>query len=44
VETNGEATAIDELVGKFDGADYRVQDLLVALVASDAFRFVGVEQ
>jgi hypothetical protein len=44
VETKGEAPAIEELVGDFDAGEYRVQDLLVALVASDAFRFVGVEQ
>ncbi|MEJ7734866.1 MAG: DUF1592 domain-containing protein [Polyangiaceae bacterium] len=44
VETKGEAPAIEELVGNFDAGEYRVQDLLVALVASDAFRFVGVEQ
>ena len=44
VENKGENPAIDELYGKFEGADFRVQDLLVALVASDAFRFVGVEQ
>lgn len=44
VEQKGEAPAIEELVGKFDEGGYRVQDLLVALVASDAFRFVGVEQ
>jgi hypothetical protein len=44
VETGGEELALEGLVSDFEGAGYRVQDLLVELVASDAFRIVGVPQ
>jgi hypothetical protein len=41
VETSGEEGAIDDLAASFEGSGYRMQDLLVELVSSDAFRLVG---
>ena len=44
VETTGEQPLIEALVADFDGDGRRLQSLLVELVSSDAFRFVGAEQ
>lgn len=44
VETEGEEIAIEGLVQEFRSSGHRLQDLLVELVASDAFRIVGAAQ
>ena len=41
VETSGEKVEIKELEAAFTGSGFRLQDLLVELVASPAFRIVG---
>jgi hypothetical protein len=41
VETPGEEQAVAELGDAFERSGYKLQDLLVELVASDAFRYVG---
>ncbi len=43
IETEGEAKVVNDLVTGFQGASYRVQDLMIDLVTSDAFRWVGEE-
>jgi PAS domain-containing protein len=42
IDTSGESPALKELDASFADSGYRMQDLLVELVASDAFRLVGV--
>jgi hypothetical protein len=42
IDTAGETPALDELDKSFAASGYHLQDLLVELVASDAFRLVGV--
>ena len=42
LDTAGEARALADLDASFATSGYRMQDLLVELVASDAFRLVGV--
>jgi uncharacterized protein DUF1592/uncharacterized protein DUF1588/uncharacterized protein DUF1595/uncharacterized protein DUF1587/uncharacterized protein DUF1585 len=42
IDTTGEAPALTELDKSFADSGYHLQDLLVELVASDAFRLVGV--
>jgi hypothetical protein len=42
IDTKGESTALTELDASFADSGYHLQDLLVELVASDAFRLVGV--
>ena len=44
VETDGEEMELEGLIQDFESSGYRVQSLLVELVASDAFRIVGVAQ
>lgn len=44
VETPGEEPALAGLAAAFEGSGYRVQDLLVELVSSDAFRVVGTPE
>jgi hypothetical protein len=41
VETSGEKAEIEELEAAFTGSGFRLQDLLVELVSSPAFRLVG---
>lgn len=41
LETDGEEPAIEELHRRFEGGGFRVQELLVEVVASPAFRLVG---
>ena len=41
LETDGELPAVLRLDLAFADAGYRIQDLLVELTASDAFRLVG---
>ena len=41
VETTGEKAEIEELEAAFTGSGFRLQDLLVELVSSPAFRLVG---
>jgi hypothetical protein len=43
LESNGERVVLDDLVIDFESSGYRLKDLLVELVASDAFRYVGGE-
>lgn len=42
IDTAGESPALEKLDASFADSGYRMQDLLVELVASDAFRLVGV--
>ena len=42
IDTTGEAAALTALDASFADSGYHLQDLLVELVASDAFRLVGV--
>ncbi len=42
IDTKGEAPVLTELDKSFADSGYHMQDLLVELVASDAFRLVGV--
>lgn len=44
IESDGEQKMIDDLSTGFTGQGYRLQDLMVDLVAGDAFRWVGEEQ
>ena len=44
VETKGEIDAVNKIAFKFADAGFRVQDLLIEMVASPAFRIVGVPQ
>ncbi len=44
METDGEGVAIDQIGGAFEASGYRMQDLLVELVSSDAFRLVGTPE
>ncbi len=44
VETEGEETALEDLTDDFVDADHSMQELLVELVSSKAFRTVGVEE
>ncbi len=41
VETDGEMAALDNLHARFAEAGYRFKELLVELVASDAYRYIG---
>src|SRR4030095_5498032 len=41
VETAGEAPSMDELFATFESSGHRLQDVLVELVASEAFQFVA---
>ena len=43
VETEGEQPALDLMVAAFDASDHRLKEVLVEIVASEAFRFVGGE-
>jgi hypothetical protein len=43
VETAGEKTSVALLEQRFVGSGFRVQELLAAMAASEAFRLVGVE-
>ena len=44
IETEGEGKVVSQLATDFSGDGYRLQDLMVDLVAGDAFRWVGEEQ
>lgn len=41
LETDGERASIDALVAAFDASGNRIQDLVIEIVASPAFRMVG---
>jgi len=44
VETKGEIDAVNQIAFAFADSGFRVQDLLIEMVASPAFRIVGVPQ
>ena len=44
IDTAGEQAALDGLEARFEASGYRMQGLLVELVASDAFRIVGIPE
>ncbi|NUQ72231.1 MAG: DUF1592 domain-containing protein [Polyangiaceae bacterium] len=44
IETQGEIDAVNSIASAFEGSGFRVQSLLIEMVASPAFRIVGVPQ
>jgi len=44
VEVDGEKEAIEKIDEAFAASDYRLKEMVVALVSNEAFRYVGVER